>query len=81
MGKAFACEKATEGEGGHCSNNPRPSIRHDCGDLIPPSMPLHRRRHYELHLEVKALLSRIKNKFPCADPMVKGGISQVEAAI
>jgi len=35
----------------------------------------------ELHLEVKTVLSRIKNKFLCLDPLVRGSISQVRGSI
>lgn len=35
----------------------------------------------ELHLEVKTVLSFIKNKFLCPDPLVRHSISQAECSI
>ena len=35
----------------------------------------------KLHLEVKIVLSCIKNKFLCPNPLVKGSISQVRGSI
>lgn len=93
-GRRAACEERDRG-GRQTSLNTThiyPSIHHASLDLIhpPPSlMPfsaiitdgITAARGAELHLEVKTALSRIKNKFLCPEPLVRGGISQLRGSI